>query len=364
MSYIHKGFVQDNGMIDHGTIITDPSALAIRPEDDGLHIVDYTVGDFEWWYFDVVDHTSGIYLKIVIHLGTDPLRMRIYPQLAISLNTPDMSGSFSQPYSINDLDIYTHQCNISIKDDVRVRTASGIPLEYTIVIDIPVFQCNLTFVSDLEGWKPLGNGVTNQIGKKKGVFSWTIQSPKARVEGEFTYKDKKVTLQNTIGYHDHNYIKVDRRNPLYLDELVTRWYWGKCYAENHTVIFMDTHCRTNRILSLMVAEENRIIHSSNNMIDCLITHANYDHSLGVEYPASLMVTSKDENLPMQMVVATDRILDSKDLLEGVNPVLKWLIKKLVAKPVYHGLLSKVSIRLKNKSWEGFGNFEAMVFRTK
>ena len=60
----------------------------------------------------------------------------------------------------------------------------------------------------------------------------------------------------------------------------------------------------------------------------------------------------------------DKILDRKDLLEGVNPALKFLIKKLIAKPVYYGILSKVRLNIKNNNLEGSGNFESMVFRDK
>ncbi|MCJ7448055.1 MAG: hypothetical protein MUO72_10195 [Bacteroidales bacterium] len=49
-----------------------------------LQIVDYVKGDFEWWYFDINDQPSDCFLKIVMHIGTNPLRTRIFPQSAIS----------------------------------------------------------------------------------------------------------------------------------------------------------------------------------------------------------------------------------------------------------------------------------------
>jgi hypothetical protein len=51
-SYIHVGKALTNGAIDLTQVITDSNELTLVPEDDGLQIVDYVKGDFEWWYFE------------------------------------------------------------------------------------------------------------------------------------------------------------------------------------------------------------------------------------------------------------------------------------------------------------------------
>lgn len=43
----------------------------------------------------IIDRETGCFLKIVMPIGTDPLKTRIFPQLAVSVNTPEMSESFS-----------------------------------------------------------------------------------------------------------------------------------------------------------------------------------------------------------------------------------------------------------------------------
>jgi len=91
MGYIHKGKVSINGIVDPDSILIDAEELKVYPEDDGLQIVDYVKGDFEWWYFDISDQVSGWLLKIVIHIGTDPPRTRVFPQIAVSVNTPQNS---------------------------------------------------------------------------------------------------------------------------------------------------------------------------------------------------------------------------------------------------------------------------------
>ena len=363
-SYIHIGKALINGAVDLTQVITDPKELTLLPEDDGLQIVDYVKGDFEWWYFDINDYKSGCFLKIVLHVGTDPLRTRVFPQIAISVNTPEKSESFFHPFVIEELKADTQQCNITVRDALKIWEEFNDHPVYFIKIDIPGYKCNFKFTGEVEGWKPFGKKIPYQSGKKKVDFSWIIPIPKARVEGDFFYKDKQYNLTGATGYHDHNYIKPDRKNPLHLDDLAIKWYWGKSYAGRYTVIFADIYCRTNRTLSLMVAEQNKIIYSSNNLIDCSVLSFGFDEDVKVTYPATLKIKSLDVQFPFQAEFDFDKILDRKDLLEGVNPVLKFFIKKLIAKPAYHGILSKVRLNINNNYLEGSGNFESMVFREK
>lgn len=128
------------------------------------------------------------------------------------------------------------------------------------------------------------------------------------------------------------------------------------------MIFCDVYCRKNRVLSLMVAEQNMIIHSSNNLITCSLVSSGYDNTVKAEYPASLQIESLDEQFPFKAEFESEKILDRKDLLEGVNPVFRFLIKQLVAKPVYHGVYARVRLEINNKILDGYGNFESMIFR--
>ena len=364
MSYIHKGKISTNGIIDPDEIITDPEKLTVNPKDDAIQIIDYVKGDFEWWYFDICDLASGCFLKIVIHIGTDPLKTKIKAQLAISINTPDINKGIWFPFSISEMSTDLQRCNISISDKILLMAERNDPLLYKIQIDIPDFKCDLRFIGQIEGWKPLGDKIPFRSGKKKVDFSWVIPLPRAAVEGFVSHDNRKYTFTDVIGYHDHNYIRIDRHYPLYMDNLVKKWYWGKCYAGVYTVIFCDVYCRTNRILSLMVAEENKIIHSSNNLITCSIVSSAYDNLMKTAYPTSLQITSLNEQFPFLAEFESVKILDRKDLLQGVNPIFKYLIKKMIAKPVYYGIYSRVRLEVKNKILEGYGNFESMLFRGK
>jgi hypothetical protein len=111
-----------------------------------------------------------------------------------------------------------------------------------------------------------------------------------------------------------------------------------------------------------VAENNKIIHSSNNLIDISVLSSGYDNILKAKYPESISIKSLDDQFPFQAEIESDRILDRKDLLDGVNQVIKFLIKSLVARPVYHGILAKARLKINDTNLQGSGNFESMVFR--
>jgi hypothetical protein len=364
MAYLHKGIIGNNGIVEPGSVINDMEKLTVLPEDDGLHIVDFQKGDFEWWYFDMMDQDTDCFLKIVIHIGTDPLRTRIYPQLAVSVNTPDRSGSITKSYSIGEINADTRKCSVRLGSNIRVMAEEEDQRVYLIEIDVPRFKCSLRFTRSVEGWKPLGKEIAQQLGKKTGSFSWVVPMPRARVAGDFHFEGMPYKIREAVGYHDHNYIRVGKQKPLYVDDLITRWYWGKFYAGDYTVIFMDTHCRTNPMRSLLVAESDRIIYSANDTIDCSLVSCGFDPVIKTEYPERILIKSTDATFQFQAELECKKISDRKDLLENINPVARFLIRTFIVKPAYYGVLARIKLQINGISLQGEGNYESMVFRGK
>ena len=362
MSYHQRGKVFGSGITNLGGFHTGHAGMTVLPDDDGLHITGKVKGDFEWWYFDITDPEQEIFLKIVFHIGTDPLRTRVFPQLAVSVNIRSDSVNYTLPFRLNEIRAEGDQCHITTGDLLQIKVTGKEPLTYVILTDMPEFRCNLIFTGNMEGWKPLGNSVPCEAGKKRSEFSWIIPMPRATVSGEFVHKGKTFRLTGATGYHDHNFIKVDPLHPLYLDNLINRWYWGKCRAGRFTVIFMDTWFRTNRIQSLMVAENDRIIHSSNNLTQTMVTGVKTDPELKAEYPVSLLIRSLDPSFPLQLTLNSTKILDKRDLLHDVGSFIKWLIKTFMTKPVYFGVEAVAALDTDEGILRGIGNYEAMIFR--
>jgi hypothetical protein len=165
-------------------------------------------------------------------------------------------------------------------------------------------------------------------------------------------------------HHDHNFIRVGSERPLNMDDLITRWYWGKCHTGKYTVIFMDTQCRTHRMLSLMVSEGSRIIYSANNSINCTVVSYGFDPLLKTNYAERIHIESSDTSFKFHAEFECIRISDRKDLLENISPVARFLIRTFIAKPAYHGVLARIKLQINGISLQGEGNYESMVFRGK
>lgn len=363
--YIHKGTVKTNGFVDPSQSITDTSKLRVLPSDDGFQLTDSEKGNFEWWYFDVIDSNTGCILKLVAHLGTDPLRRRFFPQVAISIRTPTKIQSFIRPYSLRDFSASSDFCDVRMKDEFHAFVESpGKDNLYHLTVNINGFSANLTFIPEIEGWKPLGDKVNINIGRKKGAFSWIIPVPRAKVVGEFSLGKEKYELKEAFGYHDHNYWKVDVRKKLFMDDVISKWYWGRFLSKDYTIIFMDTYVMGHPIKSLMIAKQDKIIHSSNNLIEVFADEMKKDDQIKTLYPSRITIKSVEENNPFQMILKSKEIIEKRDLLQGVNPFIKWLIKLLVAKPAYYGILAESSINIADEEIRGMALYEVMSFRSK
>ena len=363
--YIHKGIVKTDGFVDLSQSITDPSKMKVSPIDDSFRISYLEKGNFEWWYFDVIDSNTGCALKLVAHLGTDPLRKKILPKIAISVKTPTERQSFIKSHSLNDFNASRDLCDVRIGDEFHAFVESRFQGNlYRVTVKMNEFYGEVAFVPEIEGWKPLGDTINVTKGRKKGAFSWVVPVPRAKVEGEFSLGKKKYVIKEAVGYHDHNYWEVDVRNKLFMDDAISKWYWGRFFSRNYTIIFMKTYIKRHPITSLMIAKHDEIISSSNNLINIFEDEMKFDEEIKTLYPSKITIQSVEEDNPFQMTLLSREILDRRDLLDDLNPVIRWLIKRLFSRPAYYGILADASIKIADKEVKGGAIYELMSFRSR
>jgi hypothetical protein len=356
---VHQGVVKENGIVDKSQVITDPIALQTRASDDGLHLDNFNTGNFEWWYFDILDPETDCILKLVAHLGTDPLRRKFFPQIALSVKTPAIKKAFSQLCQLDEFNAAHDECNVKIADKFHCY---GKYNDYHIWVDIPDFRGEFTFNSQLPGWKPLGNEITIERKKRRATFGWIIPVPRATVNGTYIFKGQKYNLKNASGYHDHNFWKVEQTKKLFIDAVISKWFWGRFRASDYTIIFMNTHFRYNQINSLYISAGKKLIHSSNNVMQFHIDQQKMDGELNCLYPAKSIIRSLKTPETFNLVLKTKEVIDRKDLLAGVNPILSCLIKTLVSRPAYIGLEAECHLTHDDQNIRGIGIFESMLFR--
>ncbi len=362
-AYIHRGVISTNGIVDTNRSISDPSALRVLPSDDRFHLNNTEVGNFEWWYFDIIDSQKKVVLKIAVHLGTDPLRRRFFPQLAIAVKTPNTRKAFSKPYSLGDFQASRSVCDIRLKDEFHLSHESSAHKDgYLLSIDLEAFKGSFTFFSQIEGWKPLGNEVHLTKGRKKAAFSWIIPVPQARVVGEFACSSVEYRLDGASGYHDHNYWSVGTKDKLFIDDVVSKWYWGRISADDYAAVFMETYFKERSVRSFMLAKDNTITHSSNDLIEVSLGGFRKDWKIKASYPSEIAIRSAEEKSPFQAILKAKELIDRRDLLEGVNPLVKFLIKRLLSRPAYFGILADAAVTAAGSEMKGMALYESMVFR--
>jgi hypothetical protein len=362
-NYLHRGVVKPNGRVDTSQSITDPAMLTVRPADDALRLTSLDVGNFEWWYFDVIDARNGYVLKLVAHLGTDALRTTFYPTVAVTVWTPQGSKVIRQPFVMADFQAARDTCDVTIKDAWHASlVADTTALTYHLTVNLSAFRATLRFRSHLAGWKPLGDVVPMQQGSKHAAFLWVVPMPRAEVEGTFSLDGVDYELEEALGYHDHNAWQVDPKAKLFLDKVISHWYWGRFLGHNSTIVFMDTCFRTHSLQACLLATGGTLVHSSNNLVEVMPDDVKHDETMRAMYPTRLTVALSEEPYAFQMILKEKAVIDRRDLLQGIPPILQWCLRSLLSQPSYHGILADATVRLGGEEIHGEALYESMCLR--
>ncbi len=359
----HEGVMRDNCIVDTSASMTNTSALKVSPGDDGFRLAGPDIGNFEWWYFDLIDNRTGCIVKVVVHLGTDPLRRRFSPQLAVTVKTPAKKLTVIRKYTLADFTARADYCELKLRDDAHIFSESrkGVTL-YQVKVDIEGFAADFTFTGELDGWKPLGDKVKMERRGRKGSFVWVVPVPRATVAGRFSAGNEQYELEEAIGYHDHNCWEVSADKRLFVDDVISGWYWGRLLTHDCSIVFMKTYLRKHSVTSLMIARGNTIIHSSNNFIDVSADTLKRDQEILTLYPSSITVRSTRKDAPFHMTLRAKEVIEKRDLLDGVHPFIGWLIKLFVSRPAYYGILADCTVSIAEKEIKGLAMYEVMNFR--
>jgi hypothetical protein len=151
-------------------------------------------------------------------------------------------------------------------------------------------------------------------GSKQATFLWVVPMPRAEVEGTFSLDGVDYKLDEALGYHDHNAWQVAPKAKLFLDEVISYWYWGRFLGREATIVFMETGFRTPRLCSCLLAIGRTVVHSSNNLVEVTPDEATHDETMRVTYPTRMTVTLAEASCTLQMVLKAKAVIDRRDLL--------------------------------------------------
>ena len=332
------------------------------PAKDGYLLDSERIGNFEWWYFDCIDTQNNCLLKIVVHLGTDPLRKKFYPTLALSIKTPETTRALEFKYNLKDFHADRNRCDIRLKQDCHIYSDPDNSGYYHLDINIPEFHTSLVFKQFVPAWVPPAHKIKAVKGHRKSELFWNILQPRSIVDAGFEHNNSSYVLHDAIGYHDHNYWQLNTNQGLFMDEVISRWYWGRCLAGPFTLTFMETWMNGARIKSVMVCEHDKIIYETDRDLTITVNKEKLHAPLKSEYPSQITIQIHHKDFPFELVLNCEALIESKDLLGGVNPLIARLIKSIVARPAYYGIYSTAALKTPNHEFDGFGIYEFMLFR--
>ena len=118
-----------------------------------------------------------------------------------------------------------------------------------------------------------------------------------------------------------------------------------------------------RVKSMMVSEHDKIVYSTDKDLTITVNKEILYTPLKSKYPSQITIQINNEDFPLELVLNCEELIESKDLLKGVNPLIAWLVKCFVARPAYYGINSTAKLEIPNQKYVGFGNYELMLFRT-
>ena len=309
----------------------------LTPEDDALHIDLGRKGMYEWWYFDA--RLEGDYTVVVFFHASNP-NPGIAGKSGVELVVVRPNGEKTQRFIEYDRSRFSASRD---KPDVEVGgnylkvdySRGDLPV-YQIHIDEDDLRFDLTYTSEVHGWKP-GDGYSH-FGDM-GYFAWVVPFPRARVEGTVRVGDECIDAKG-VGYHDHNWLNFQ------FPRIIEHWMWGRIYSETLTVCYAFIQCNKkvdNHAVKVLMAARNEEVVLSTGEFDFVPEGFEYDDRPKHSYPKSLELRAPGE---IDVSMKVRRVLEAEDLLLNFPPLLRLLAKYVLRlKPGYFRLLSDFEIEL-------------------
>jgi hypothetical protein len=341
--YVHRGVVQENGFVDITKVIYNMDLLHAS-NMDYYHNIRLELGNVGIWYFDIMDLQNNCTIIIQFYFQTEPDKRELGLYGTMFTRTKEF-GVFnrSQKYKINDLFISKDSSQISIKDN-RIYTKYHPELDshtFSLTAKIEDIRIQLEFVPQINGWKPFGDRISFGDNNRAGSFSVICLTPKAYVSGVLEIKNKLYEIEDAFGYHDHTVWKSTEQSghstrKLFIDDVMSKWEFGKFVSSEYVMIFDTLYLRPwlrqSPIKTFMFAQNNNIIHSSNNLIT--VTH--YDMQTETDnqshYPDRIIVELKHKDGSVRLKIKLREVIDKKEILGDLHFLARSLIGLFFGNP--------------------------------
>ena len=232
-------------------------AVASSPtsQDDAYHYQLFRNGQHdwnyvEWWYFNVVDPSSGLNLAFTYSV-LDPENLTGFGSTGLLAVAYTSNGNFNESRflpavqfqgspSSADLSI-ENSGSVEVIDDTSYHVLGAVAGAHSITWD-------LTYIARSSPFLGIEGENVGLLPWEK--MSWLVYMPRALVSGEVTIDGKSYALTDVSGYHDHNWGEWILNNVI--------WNWGQYSEPGFDLELGDFRRRAAGVLSFDLGGERTV----------------------------------------------------------------------------------------------------------
>jgi hypothetical protein len=317
-------------------------------------------GTFEHWYFDARCDDGHI---LVGFLQTSELITK-RPGVELHVYRPDGTRlEIRKPYPKAACVASDERCDVRVGHNYAYVTPDPETGLHTHVVHLEEdgIRFDLTFRSTVQPWQP---GVGRSRFGERDFFAWIVGAPRAEVSGSVTIHGETLTVSGT-GYHDHNW------GIGFMPRIVARWYWGRIYAEDYTLVYATIGLNAKRfgpdrwLKPMMVAKGSEVI-ASTGEVTMDVGPPVFDARADTSYPAHLGLTAPGIalRLDVQRIIHAHSFIDDIPLLgrPRVKPLSKPIINRLAGHPGYFRFESGYELVVGDDTRTGVTTHEMVALR--
>jgi len=284
----------------------------LPPEEDGDHYQN-TPDFFEWWYFDAA-FDNGCFLVAIFHSSLFNAADH-KPTLDLRIYTPEGERILDiRRYPRQAFSARRDRCQLQL-GPCRVAEEGG---RYRLSIRGGEIQAELAFTPQVPGWRP-GTGFLFRDEMRGHFFRWAVPLPRAAVTGTLGLAGSSFPVQG-VGYHDHNW------GNLFLPTAFDRWYWGRLFADEFTVVYGDVIGRGEnppQVTPFMLARGASILMDT-DQVQWTPQDVRREGTTGAEYPAQMSLRAQTDAGRARIVLRTRRVMEAVTFPRPLFRRPRWL----------------------------------------
>ena len=209
---------------------------------------------------------------------------------------------------------------------------------FKVVLEEGEIGLDLTYTSELPGWKPNSGKVILDDDPGKS-YNFCVTMPRARIEGTVTLQGKETEVTG-YGYSDHAYVTVLPHT------YAEHWLSLRAFDGEHTVEFLQFTTPEDygheKARWLLIGKSGKILLATT---DFELTPGDPvdDPEWGYQWPRTIAFKAKQGDLTVEGKVTVEKLVEKLDLLSKLS-FFERTIASLVARSRFYRFISDVSVR--------------------